>query len=82
MVLSAPERDPLAALWRLDPDVRACLCAAAVMGVLLLGVKGYLVDAWVTGRHDTHTAFQVSSLIVFPRVPSRDAEQFAVRLLL
>jgi hypothetical protein len=40
-VLSAPERDPLTALWRLDPDVRACLCAAAVMGVLLLGVKGY-----------------------------------------
>lgn len=41
MVLSAPERDLLAALWRLDPDVRACLCAAAILGVLLLGVKGY-----------------------------------------
>ena len=41
MVLSAPVRDPLAALWRMDPDVRACTCTAAVMGVLLLGVNGY-----------------------------------------
>ena len=40
--LAAPERDPLARLWALDPDVRALACVALSFGVLIFGVNGWL----------------------------------------
>jgi hypothetical protein len=40
--LAPPERDPLERFWRLDPDLRSLVTAAACLFILLLGVRGFL----------------------------------------
>ena len=40
--IATPERDPLAKLWALDPDVRALVCVALSFGILIFGVNGWL----------------------------------------